>query len=293
MCSSGIRLGAWDYLRWGNVKPLESDSKIVAAKIMVYAGDEEQYNSFISLEAYQELKKWMDYRKESGEKILESSWLMRDLWNVEKYARGMVTLPKKLTSAGIKRLIERALKAQGIRKVLPLGQKRHEFQADHGFRKFFKTHAEQTMKAINVETLMGHSTGISDSYYKPNEKEMLEDYLNAIGDLTILPENRQELHLRKQEDRISELERNQTKIEHLEDGVNIIGALLGEQRVKNNIWHELESPTHHHTKAQIESLRQFCMSQPNTELWQAFMQWSKNGSKVYRPVQEWRKTRIS
>lgn len=56
MCSSGIRLGAWDYLRWKDVKPIERDGRIVAAKIMVYAGDEEQYDSFISLEAYHELK---------------------------------------------------------------------------------------------------------------------------------------------------------------------------------------------------------------------------------------------
>jgi len=41
------------------------------------------------------------------------------------------------------------------------------------------------MKPINVETLMGHSTGISDSYYRPTEKELLQDYLKAIPLLTI------------------------------------------------------------------------------------------------------------
>jgi hypothetical protein len=281
MCSSGIRLGAWDYLRFGNLKPIERDGKIVAAKIIVYAGDEEQYNSFVSLEAYQELKKWMDFRKESGESTSESSWLMRDLWNIEKHARGMVTLPKKLTSLGIKRLIERALKAQGIRKELPLGQKRHEFQADHGFRKFFKTRSEQIMRPINVETLMGHSTGISDSYYKPNEKELLDDYLKATDELTFLPENRKELQLRKQEGRISDLERNQAKMKHLEEGLNIFGALLAEQHVKNNIWENLENPSHHHTKDQIESLKKFCIAQSNEEAWHAFVEWVKNAPTVF------------
>ena len=33
MASSGIRLGAWDYLRWGDIRPIEIDGKIVAAKI--------------------------------------------------------------------------------------------------------------------------------------------------------------------------------------------------------------------------------------------------------------------
>ena len=62
MASSGIRLGAWDYLRWGNIKPIERDGKVVAAKIIVYAGDEEEYFTFITSEAYSELEKWMTYR---------------------------------------------------------------------------------------------------------------------------------------------------------------------------------------------------------------------------------------
>jgi hypothetical protein len=41
------------------------------------------------------------------------------------------------------------------------------------------------MKAANVEMLMGHDLGISKSYYKPQEKEVLEDYLKATKNLTI------------------------------------------------------------------------------------------------------------
>jgi hypothetical protein len=48
------------------------------------------------------------------------------------------------------------------------------FQADHGFRKFFKTHAEQVMKPINVEVLMSHSTGVSDSYYNQLKRSFLK-----------------------------------------------------------------------------------------------------------------------
>jgi integrase len=39
MASSGIRLEAWNYLRWSHVKPIERDGKVIAAKITVYAGD--------------------------------------------------------------------------------------------------------------------------------------------------------------------------------------------------------------------------------------------------------------
>jgi hypothetical protein len=44
MISSGIRIGAWEYLRWKNVVPVENDEgEIVAAKLLVYAGDSEEY----------------------------------------------------------------------------------------------------------------------------------------------------------------------------------------------------------------------------------------------------------
>ena len=82
--------------------------------------------------------------------------------------------------------MEDAIWNQGLRKKLEPGKKRHEFQADHGLRKWFKTRCELAgMKPINIEVLMGHSTGISDSYYRATENELLEDYLKAVDFLTI------------------------------------------------------------------------------------------------------------
>jgi site-specific recombinase XerC len=69
MASSGIRLGAWDYLLWEHITPISRDGKLVAAKILVYAGEQEQYVSFVTPEAFSQLQNWMDFRKDSGEKI--------------------------------------------------------------------------------------------------------------------------------------------------------------------------------------------------------------------------------
>ncbi|MDF2738576.1 MAG: hypothetical protein K0S93_2437 [Nitrososphaeraceae archaeon] len=41
------------------------------------------------------------------------------------------------------------------------------------------------MRPLNVEITLGHDIGLSGSYYKPTEKEVLEDYLKAIDLLTI------------------------------------------------------------------------------------------------------------
>jgi hypothetical protein len=156
-------------LHWGDIRPIERDGKIVAAKIIVYAGEDDEYFSYISAETWNELVNWMNYRKNSGEIINEDSSLMRDLWDTRvAQGRGLVTRPKKLASLGVKRLIERAIWAQGLRKKLENGKKRHPYQANHSLRKWFKTRCEIAgMKPINIETLLSHSTGISNSYYRP------------------------------------------------------------------------------------------------------------------------------
>jgi hypothetical protein len=186
-------------LEWGHILPIEKNSQIVAAKVIVYAGDEEEYFSFITSEAYNELKKWMDYRKESGEDINNQSWVMRNIWDTKRgHFKGLITIPKKLKASGVKRLIEDAIWAQGLRRKLATGKRRHEFQADHGFRKRFKTRCEIAgMKSINIETLMGHSIGISDSYYRATEEELLQDYLKAADCLSISSENTLKLENQK------------------------------------------------------------------------------------------------
>ena len=187
MASSGARLGFWDYLRWGDIKPIERNGQIVAAKMTVYAGEEDEYYTFIVPSALELLQDWMKYRESTGEPINEESWVMRDLWDTSvAQGRGLVTRPKKLTSTGIKRLINRALWAQGLRYKLKEGKKRHPYQAIHSLRKWFKTRCELSgMKPINIETLLSHSTGISDSYYRPTENDLLEDYLRSVECLTI------------------------------------------------------------------------------------------------------------
>jgi hypothetical protein len=74
---------------------------------------------------------------------------------------------------------------------LESGKRRHEFQIDHAFRKWFKTRCELAgMKPINIEKLMNHSIGISNSYYRATENDLLEDYLKIADFLTISKESK-------------------------------------------------------------------------------------------------------
>lgn len=92
-----------------------------------------------------------------------------------------------MTGPAVRQYYNRLLFSIGIRNQR---KRRHDFSV-HGFRKFFKTKAEiGGMKPINIETLMGHSTGISDSYYRPTESDLLEDYLKVVDHLTIKGESK-------------------------------------------------------------------------------------------------------
>jgi hypothetical protein len=169
----------------------------------------------------------MNYRESSGELINDESWVMRDLWDTRvAQGRGLVTHPKKLTSLGIKRLMERAIWAQGLRKKLEPGKKRHPYQANHSLRKWFKTRCEIAgMKPINVEKLMNHSTGISDSYYRATESELLEDYLKAVETLTI---NDDKLTLQKQVAELTEKSKEENYMRHGHNSILHFSSIISD-----------------------------------------------------------------
>lgn len=184
--SSGIRIGAFETLRWKHITPKynEETNEIIAAKIIVYPNDREKYYTFMTPEAYNSVKEWVDYRQASGEEITKESYVMRDIWQ-NGDLEGAKN-PKPLNSTAITRLLNRAWQAQKIRPKLQKGVRRHEFKTGHGFRKYFKTQAEQArISSAMIEMMMGHSLGVSSSYMKPTEEVMLKEYLQAIDYLTV------------------------------------------------------------------------------------------------------------
>jgi integrase len=209
--SCGLRNGAWDYLQWKHITPIDRQGRLLAAKIVIYAGTNEEYTSFISPEAYNSLLEYMNYRTSSGERVTGESAVMRDLFVPDRGGRGEPHLPKRLKSSGVKRMMEDALKGTGQWKPLQNGQKRHEFQANHGFRKFFKSVCEKHMKTLHVEMLMGHDVGLAENYYRPSQQELISEYLKAVPDLTITESAKRKSELERKvvvsDKKVGELER--------------------------------------------------------------------------------------
>jgi hypothetical protein len=198
MLSSGIRVGSWNYLKWKHVIPLyNKNNELIAAKLIVYAGEPEQYFTFISLEAYNALFDYIKFREFHGEKITGESWLIRDQWQkIDKehgHRLGLAGYPRKLDAEGIRRLIYDAWKIQGVITVNNREEKNHPFKSSHGFRKYFETKCEQVIKSEDVEILMGHGAskrGLKANYYRPREDYLLEQYLKCIDYLTLDPSNK-------------------------------------------------------------------------------------------------------
>ena len=192
--STGIRVGARDFMKWKHITPLKNDKgEIIAAKLIVYPNELEQYFTFMTPEAYNTIKEWLDFRSSFGEGINGESWILRNTWQKVKprysHRIGLAAYTKQFKSTGIKTLVGTALQIQGIRQKLDpkVGEKNHDWKTLHGFRKYFKTQTEteRVMKSLNVEILMGHDIVLANSYYKPTERELLDDYLKAVELLTI------------------------------------------------------------------------------------------------------------
>jgi hypothetical protein len=203
MVSSGIRISSWNYLKWGDIEPYyDKNGKVTCAKLTAYNikkknvndGDK-YYTTFITPEAFYELEEWINFRIAHGEDINKKSLVMRDLFESTKRNGnnvGNINNPKPLKSTGIKTMLERAARSAKLFEPLKDGQKRREWKLSHGLRKWFKSRAEDVMKSLVVETLLAHDTHLGESYYRPDENELKEQYLKAVPLLTIEEANLKE-----------------------------------------------------------------------------------------------------
>jgi hypothetical protein len=76
--STGIRVGAWDYM---NITPVKNENgDIIAAKLLVYPNEPEDYFTFMT----PAVKEWMNFRASFGEEITGNTWILRNTWQKVK-----------------------------------------------------------------------------------------------------------------------------------------------------------------------------------------------------------------
>jgi len=184
MGSSGARVGAITYLKWRDVAEVEHEGAKFA-RVTIYSGEREQYDTFVTPECYGHLLQYRRFREGAGEKVTPQSPVFVTEFSAEEPRMEKV---RALSVDGAKCRIAYMMKKVNVRGVIHEGRnsRRFEFKQAHGFRKFFKTRMEMSgVKPIITEMLMGHTLGVAGSYMRPTEREMLGEYAKAIDALTI------------------------------------------------------------------------------------------------------------
>lgn len=185
LTSSGARIGSIEYLCWKDIQEVELEGWKLA-KVTIYRGEPEEYDTFVSPESYEYLLKYKEVREKVGEVVAPSSPVFVREVNKRRFDQSKV---RPVGVRTLKNQMGELLNQMKMREKLTDTKncRSYEWKQCHSFRKFFKTRMEMSgVKPIITEMLMGHTIGVSGSYMKPTQEEMVSEYVKAVPNLTIL-----------------------------------------------------------------------------------------------------------
>jgi integrase len=225
LASSGLRIGTLLSLKVGDVDwnfPDVACIKVERQRGRKFIGKRgvaqgKVYYTFISPEAKEELKKYLEERKRAGEKITPESPLIGDVYHTGK----------NMTVEGFEKVWARLLRRAGLAEKSNKWYKLHI----HTLRKFFRSNCIGVDPSFR-EHWMGHKGGyLDESYFRAEIDKHLAEYRKAIPHLTILTTPMQEKQLRiraildfarlqgYEEEKIRKLEDILAKAKDIDEGI--------------------------------------------------------------------------
>jgi len=198
--SSGVRPEALIGLEMRHVKEISDN----CASVLIYEHDTEEYQIFLTPEAWNYLKEYFKQRETNGEKLTANSPIFRNDF-AETIAWQNV---KPMTTNGLYMMMKPILEKTKVRGNLQQGKARYSKASFTGFRKWYETTLDNILD-INpnvVEKLMGHRKDLRGVYYNPNLETRFNEFKKAISALTISDVERQKIRIEKQEKELTELE---------------------------------------------------------------------------------------
>ncbi len=221
--SSGIRAGAFK-IQWKHIIPIyfydgkniweEQDvtesvtqkAPVVAAMIRIYANSNSEYIAFTTPECWNAIQEYRQQWIQDVQKEPQSD---------DPFFKRSGPFARELTGMGLRKRLERILKESGIRPPLATGIRRHKVPAFNGFRRFFNKANKKSLSNNSVlaslifkETMMGHGglIQLDKNYFKSHIGELIEEYLDAVPNLTISKELQLQAENNKLREEKSELE---------------------------------------------------------------------------------------
>ena len=209
--SGGFRLEAWNYFTWKDLRLFTNrDGSYKGGALLVYANDQEAYWTHITPEACKYLEMYREkWKSDIGEYPKPDQPLLK-----------AVRYPTihRLNSLGVRKRVEKLVKAIGMRQSLPEGKKRYEVPLDHGFRKYFNTMMRRAkVNYLDKEDMMGHKVGLEQHYerYQEEDFERFPEYQKAIPFLTISDEEGLRFENQQKQKELEELEQNSTSFQEI------------------------------------------------------------------------------
>jgi integrase len=189
--STGIRKSVLLGLKLRHIKKIPQFNLY---RFTIYENSKESYYCYCTPECATALDEYLENRRQAGETITKESYLVRN--DFSKSNEESIKNPKPLTEKNINTVVRQLLIRANLRNEHENQYERRDKSMFHAFRKFFNTTlANANVSHLVKELLMGHSVGLDDSYYRPNEQTMLVEYAKAINDLTISDEERLKVKL--------------------------------------------------------------------------------------------------
>jgi hypothetical protein len=197
LASTGCRVGALPPLTLGSLTKIPEYGLY---KVTFYEGTSNEYYTFTTRECAQTgIDNYLEYRKRCGEKLsfnenlnrwepedtplIRLSFDMNDSFQAARQVKPMAleglrwSLSTHMIKCGLRQAEHPTEHKKRVRKSIALA---------NGFRKHvISTFIEAGLNHEIRELLVDHATGLDASYFRPSEKQVLEEYLKAEPLLTI------------------------------------------------------------------------------------------------------------
>ena len=183
--------------------------------VRVYDGSKEGYWAFLTPEASNALKDYLNSRKRKGEKLGPESPVFANFDKPNPQKKNDYMSIKSL-----RHIMQNLIKASGIERK-KIGN-RYDKAPVYGFRKRFNTilKLDNNVNSNIAEKLMAHKRGLDGVYFTPTREECFIEFLKAIPKLTISDESRNKLKIKKLEQETSEIERLSEEVKKLREWVD-------------------------------------------------------------------------
>ncbi len=192
--STGIRRNALLDLQ---LKHLTKILEYGIYKVVVYENSKEEYITFTTKETADMIDLYLKHREQSGEILSKQSYLVRN--DFDYFRKDLSAKSEPVTSVNLNTLFRGLLIKTGLRADNQAIYYRHEVPIFHGMRKRFSSVLVES--GCNTECrwlLEGHKLKGNDaSYVRISEKQLLEQYLLAVNNLTISDEERLKIKVEK------------------------------------------------------------------------------------------------